>query len=515
MAASGLWLLLRPKVDGEKLLQAQREHRAAIELYLQKDRKGGDEGARRALRLYEEAGALTADLSDLHYEAIVTLAEDDRYDQAIEETLPWLDRFPGDRLHRETLAKLYFQSGRLSDAAKELLQLLRRAGEDPRLLKMAIDVKTLEGSQAEALALLERYIKAANVSRPASGSSQAGVEEGLRLVTRVYLRFQEDEKALPYLERLHDLLPQDRSVQLDLGSALRKLGRQEEARLLLEPLRDDPGLGNEALHEMAVSYAKEARYQEAVGALCDLLERDPANAPAYHQLSMALERTGKKPEAERMEKAAKALSQSQREKARSAEYRAAGRAADAALARAQSFSLAGRFREADGALQEPRFRRNPYSSFQRARLYLDWLRASEAAEILLELKNADGGSHPEVGIALAMAIELQGSREKPGDLRQRIAQAPWPEAALPWIELARSAELSREDAVRAARLGCAADPSLAEGWRALAQLLTYPEEVFYRLEAWKALLKLQPGAADGRDGEDACRREIQALRADR
>ena len=213
--------------------------------------------------------------------------------------------------------------------------------------------------------------------------------------------------------------------------------------------------------------------------------------------------------------AAKGLAQSQRERARSAEFRAAGRAADAALARAQSLSLAGRFREADEALQDPRFRRNAYFAVRRARLYLDWLRASEATEILLELKKGDGGSGPEVDQALALAIELQGSREKPFNLRQRIAQAAWPEAAAPWIELARSGELGRDDAVRAARLGCAADPSLADGWRALAQLLTHPEEVFYRLEAWRALLKLQPGTADARDGEEACRREIRALGAER
>ncbi len=92
-----------PAVSGAakaKLLAAQEAHREALRLYLAPDRVAGDGKAREALRLYEEAGAVVPEISGLHYEILVSLAEDDRVEEAMAETSRWIERFPADRLHR-------------------------------------------------------------------------------------------------------------------------------------------------------------------------------------------------------------------------------------------------------------------------------------------------------------------------------------------------------------------------------------------------------------------------------
>ncbi|HVR76221.1 MAG TPA: hypothetical protein VMT52_17960 [Planctomycetota bacterium] len=514
-------LISFPAVSGrakEKLRDARSLHRAALESYLRRDRKEGDARALGALRLYEEAGVLIPALSGLHHEVLVTLAAEGALDDAVREAEAWLERFPHDRLHRETLAKLHYQAGRYGSAAAELEALASRLDGEPSLLRRAVESRLMEGSGQGAIAALRKYLASLGLPRPRGSTAAQGEEEALRLAARVHARFQEHPEALGFIDRLLEIVPADPEASLLLGASLRALGRHAEAITALAPLLDDPRHGPRALEESASSLAKEGRHAEAVRLLCRLLEREPFHGASYHQLAASLRRTGNDVAAGAMETTAVDLSRSARERARAAEHRAAGRGADAVISDALSLVIAGRFLEADQALAGSPLRRDPALALGRARIYLDWLRAAEA-EAIVERLAREAGEDSEAARLLADARELQGANpteeRSPGDaraLREAIARTPWPRAAPLLVELASLEAASHQKrAIGAARLACAADPKHAPAWRLLARLLDSPGEVFHRINAWKSLLGLEPQDEEARRGAALCRELIDAL----
>ncbi|MBI4605330.1 MAG: hypothetical protein HY721_25480 [Planctomycetes bacterium] len=519
-----------------RLEEAKARHRAALEGWRSGRRAEGDAEARRALALYEAAGALVPPLSGLHYEVIVSLAAEGRTGEALGAARRWLERFPADRLHRETLAKLHYQAGRHAEAAAELEALLAGAPGDAAILRRLVEARVLQGARDEALSALDLYLAAEGLDPPtaAGAPARAGEAGALRLAARALQRFGEDGRALPLLTRLREVEPSDGEARLSRGAALRALGRSAEARAELEPLRGDPVLGADATLELALATAKDGGHGEAARLLCDLLERDPWRAAGYHQLAASLRRLGRDAWAESMERAAASLRPSERERTRGSERRSAGLAAEAAASRALSLALAGRFREADGALREAAFATSPALVLERSKLYLEWLRGVEAVEILEPLA-AGPGAPPEASRLLEAARSLVATGRVPGaqppgaspDLLRRIAASRWPESAPLLADLARaegegdrggggdqdgSLRADRSRAIAAARLARAADPGLADAHRVLARLLEQPEEVFLRLEAWRVLATLEPGDVEARRGIEACRAAIGEMR---
>ena len=510
-----------PGAAREPLAAAQAAHREALERYKARDRKAGNERAREALRLYAEAGALVPELSDLHYEVVVDLTETASLADAGRETEGWLRRFPRDALHRETLGKLLFRAGRYPEAARELSAALELKPGDVPTLRRLVQSRAFEGARDGALQAANELLRAAGLQPlpPAASPAREGEVENLIVAATAFSRFQEHGTARPLWERLAALRPDDGAARLEWGLCLKGLGRHDEAVKALEPLRSDAKLGTEALRESATCLAKDGRHADAVRLLIDALSRDPALAGAYHQLADGLRRLGNDDAAGAMDRASAALAPSERERARVSEHRAAGRGLEARFTQAQALAYAGKYRLADDALNEPELKGNATVALRRARLYIDWLRVEEAAQILDGLTEQGGLGDPEVEALRARCRALLEPREAPDlpdptrrELRLAVARTPWPDASPLLVALARAEDGSdRTQALAAARLACASDPRRVEAWRTVAGLLREPEDVFYRLEALNELLRLEPADEAARGDRDACRRRIEKL----
>ena len=506
-----------------EIASAKSAHVASLALYRSGDRHGGDAKAHEAIDLYTQGGAHDPALSALHYETLVTLVEEDRVEEAEASSRAWLVRFPDDLLHRETLGKLLFRSGRYTEAAKELETLVRLKPGDIATRRRIVEARAFEGARDESLRGVHELLLAAGLSplpdAPPSSPPRSEEAECLATAAKALSRFHEHAEAAPLWQRLSMLRPADTVARLELGLALKSLGRHAEALATLLPIHGDPKLGAEALRASAACHARESRHGESAKLLLEALERDPTSAEGYHQLADALRRLGNEKDASPMEKAATNLAASDRERTRVSEHRASGRFADALFAEAQSLAFAGRYRDADETLSRPELRRRPDVALRKAQLYLDWLRVKEAADILEALSRGSGGSMESVETLLRKARFMleeprQGaaSNDATLELRRSIARTTWPQAAPLLVDLAR-AESAQDptQAVAAARLAVAADPSSVEARRALARVLDRPEEIFYCLEAWKSLLAVVPADPEAATGVEKCRSRLAGL----
>jgi tetratricopeptide (TPR) repeat protein len=91
--------------------------------------------------------------------------------------------------------------------------------------------------------------------------------------------------------------PQDAATRADVGRALVKVGRYDEAADHLRKAADaNPALRSVAMHEAGLAYYFSGRFADALQAGCAALDANPDNAPARLWTWLAAERLGGYPE---------------------------------------------------------------------------------------------------------------------------------------------------------------------------------------------------------------------------
>ena len=108
----------------------------------------------------------------------------------------------------------------------------------------------------------------------------------------VYMEMGLDEKAVPYLEKAVQILPQDYHSRNNLGIVYGNLGEPEKAlkelltAIWLSP--DDEGIKI----NLSVFYQKQKEYKKSEGVLRYLLSRDPNSANLYFRLGLLYKEMG-------------------------------------------------------------------------------------------------------------------------------------------------------------------------------------------------------------------------------
>ncbi|MCH9647939.1 MAG: tetratricopeptide repeat protein [Deltaproteobacteria bacterium] len=190
-----------------------------------------------------------------------------------------------------TLSRVLVRLDRRQEAAQTLGQVVERveAGKDPDR------AMALRFEWAEVLMGGEEYSEALSVLDPLLGSSNPAARNGAVLVQGEALTLLgRPEEALRLLE---ELAPGEVSSTAKRAQILFGMGRDEEARALLEPLW---GQGDEssALAAAAV-YQQLERYEEAAEVLREYISRRGEAPRVLFLLGAASERSGNHSEAER------------------------------------------------------------------------------------------------------------------------------------------------------------------------------------------------------------------------
>ena len=118
-------------------------------------------------------------------------------------------------------------------------------------------------------------------------------------VARARLQEGDVETAIPLLERALELAPGLARAHFFLGTALRALGRYDEALAQLEAARAQYPRDRVVLNQIGRIHFLERRYDEAVGAFEAVLRIDPEDLQAHYNLMLSHQGAGRPEEAAR------------------------------------------------------------------------------------------------------------------------------------------------------------------------------------------------------------------------
>jgi tetratricopeptide (TPR) repeat protein len=330
------------------------------------------------------------------------------------------------------------------------------------------------GSEAERAGLLPRlaevralqgdFIHAAEAAEEALRAPPSPSQAARRAAAFVYVRSHRYEEALPHIEALLATAPDDPALRFWRGTVLSRRGRFAEAIEDLAAGLGVPGGARDARFEMALALSKLGRPREALDRLLEILEDDPWDAEACHQVSRQLLRIGgpgPSRAAANLVRWFEALREAEGASSRDRHLAFQGKPALAALERAARAERLGRY---DRALEE----------IERA-------------------KGFEGGA------AEAATFE-QGFWARRGV----PASAP----ARDIEEALGRAEASRDDrrAQEAARLLLARDPGSARALRSLAERARDPVLLPVRLHYLTRLAAAEPGNPVWKKDLEAARR---------
>ncbi len=330
-----------------------------------------------------------------------------------------------------------------------------------------------------------------------------------QVAVSIALRARDHEAALPHLEILLGRNPDDPRTIYYRGLVQLRRGKYQNAITSLRRGLELKTLEKEARFELAVALRKAGKPREALAHLVDSLEADPTLEPACYQASRCLlEISG--PRQVRVSAWLlgyfKALKNAAGPSSRDHHLLAAGKAAEAWLARASARETLGDF---SGALRnqqraESLSPASPMVSLHRARFFLRRGLLAEARKHLEQLEP------PPRELQLKLrerASALRKLDDGPGkDALLRLAACDWT-AAEKYLEAALE-NTRRTDPSRAAdlaRLLLAKNPSSRDALRFLLLHTTDPQLIIPRLHYLGRLSRAEPG-------NTALREELGTLR---
>lgn len=219
------------------------------------------------------------------------LAAQGRNAEAADELRGLMAQDPENLDIASTLSRVLVRLNRRQEAAQTLGQVVERveAGANPDR------AMALRFEWAEVLMAGESYEEALSVLDPLLGSSNSAARTGAVLVQGEALTFLgRSEEALRLLE---ELAPGEVASTAKRAQILFGLGREEEAKALIEPLWRK-GDENAALAAAAV-YQQLERFEEAAEALQEYLSKHEETPRVLFLLGAAYERSGNQVEAEK------------------------------------------------------------------------------------------------------------------------------------------------------------------------------------------------------------------------
>ena len=235
-----------------------------------------------------------------------TRARSDEHAEAVEAFEKVLELEPKHTEALQSLAELYFQAGDFEASARSFRRLREM---DPSVLGYYFsEAQALaeSGNLEEAAAVLQQGLKIrsdvpeyllflGNVLERLGKPEEAvavyrdglanGPEPRLhRALAAALVQVGEGREAIPLLERLEDVFPQDESLRLDLARAYRQARRLDESRRILSALVETQPENLEAAFELATLLAEMGEREQAAQRFQQLVDLERADAKAFRPL---------------------------------------------------------------------------------------------------------------------------------------------------------------------------------------------------------------------------------------
>lgn len=239
-----------------------------------------------ALDCYCEALECVDGRASLHLGLATALAQLRRRDEALAEYRQAVNLAPGDLRMLFGLAAGYAALNRHAEAAEVLEQAREQQPENLNLLRNLARAWWAAGQYERAAELLQEVVR----RNPQEAA-------GRQLLGRVQLHLEDPLAALTSFSEASALGLQSAELLCDMATALRDLGREEEAmEAVAHAVERDPQ-DTGILYNAGLLHAEAGNYAEAADWFARLLELDPQNLPGLHDSAIVLERLGRHDEA--------------------------------------------------------------------------------------------------------------------------------------------------------------------------------------------------------------------------
>jgi tetratricopeptide (TPR) repeat protein len=411
---------------------------------------------------------------------------------------------PEDALRLEHLrARCFFELSDFPRAERALRVLLDRSGEHgdrADLLGRLAAVLSAQGAAEEALATIDKAL-----GRESPAVQRTALR---RLAVKVAVQHRRFQQALPHAEALvASSNPEDAAFgRFGRGICRSREGRHTEALGDLEQGIRVPGAERDARFELALALGACGRPRDALEQLCEVLSADPYDAEACYQASRQLVHAGGKraaAAAAQLMKYFEALQEAWGPSSRAEHLQAAGKAAEAALARAARWERLGCYERAVPACREAEALARGTSAVLAACGEF-WLRLGLVDEARRRLAQARASGAVTTGApweSLQDGIDAairHADEEALGDLsraRAQLAKTRWEDSRSALADLLAAArkESQAASADRAARLLLAVDPNSKSALRHLVERTQSPALLVPRLHYLTRLQALEPG----------------------
>jgi predicted Zn-dependent protease len=187
----------------------------------------------------------------------------------------------------EALAQGYTTALRYPDASNSIERWLEQSPNHPHALYLKGRLQAYAGNQHEAVGLLARVVEL-----------DPERDDARLQLAALYLDLGEAREAQPHLEWLRRRQPDHLLVQVRMARCLDFLGRQEEARQLLDDVLARQPAMVAALVERGKFAVRTRELDSAERFLQGACKRDPGNYEAHYQLMQCYRGQGKRKEAD-------------------------------------------------------------------------------------------------------------------------------------------------------------------------------------------------------------------------
>ncbi len=201
-----------------------------------------------------------------------------RIDTAIQLYIDLLAKKNSLEVARWELARLLTHTRKWPEAAGQLEMLVEGSPRNLEYLKALGQVVWERGYYDRAVDLFGRVLE----KNPADRDALAGLVEGL-------IKLERKKEALPLLERLYLMQPDNLGVKRYLAQLSYEIGEDEKSRVYLRGLADQKNADTDIIEIAAIVNERLGRFKEAVEYWQRVLEREPGHHQALVSLSRYFE----------------------------------------------------------------------------------------------------------------------------------------------------------------------------------------------------------------------------------